>query len=197
MSINFNDAKYDSTSSVFNGGNAGIVENCSFTVEKKGEEDKEKAPEYKITFTDSNGGTGNLAFWYITEGSGDKTKEQVEDKQGKMLKHLVHAVCGDTFSFPAFESMSAALDGCMKILKGASKEAKLRVFANFGSTMGIKKYPQPRTWVPVVESMSVALEHTRLEAGNIDAMEALTETPLAQSGGSAAPSAVTDGWDED
>jgi hypothetical protein len=55
---------------------------------------------------------------------------------------------------------------------------------NFGTTSSIKGYVQPRSWVPMMESMTVPLAETRLEAGNLDAMVKMTPDalPLASAG---------------
>ena len=50
---------------IFNGGNAGIAENVTLTINKKKPEDKEGSPDYKLTFTDENGGSCNSSFWYL------------------------------------------------------------------------------------------------------------------------------------
>jgi len=52
--INLNDDTFDGGSNVtiFNNGTAGIVENVKLSVRKKTAEDKDRAPDYKLTYTD-------------------------------------------------------------------------------------------------------------------------------------------------
>ena len=68
------------------------------------------------------------------------------------------------------------------IRTGLTAGPKFRVFANYGSTQGIKKYIQPRSWVPFLEPMSVAIADTRLKAGNIDAMARIQEDSFVANG---------------
>ena len=172
--INLNDEEFNSSDigPIFNGGTAGIAENVKISVEKRKPEDKDKAPDYKLIFTDENGGNANLSLWYVDGGTSFATEEELVKKQGKILKHLAHAILGKDHTFPNFENAKQMLDGVMKSLReGLKSGLKFRVFANYGSTRSVKKYIQIRTWVPFLEPMSVELEQTRLTKGNIDAME--------------------------
>jgi uncharacterized protein (DUF736 family) len=55
-----NDSGFDAATGgnavIFNGGVAGLVNDVKMSVYKKKPDDKENAPDYKITFTDDNGG---------------------------------------------------------------------------------------------------------------------------------------------
>jgi len=91
---------------------------------------------------------------------------------------------GRSYAFPNFSSARELLDGCMKIIRdGLASGVKFRVFANYGTKTSIKKYIQPRSWVPFLEPMSVAIADTRLKAGDLDAMNRIQEdsfvTPTA------------------
>lgn len=187
--INLNDDSFDGGSNVtiFNNGTAGIVENVKLSVRKKTAEDKDRAPDYKLTYTDANGGEVNTAFWYVTEGTDYATVEQQIQKQGKVLKHLIHAVYGADYEFPNYPNATAMLDGVMKLLKDGSG-GTYRVFANYGSTMGVKEYIQVRSWVPFIEAMDVT--DSRLKPGNIDAMERLVADAVSSNG---VATATTDG----
>ena len=184
--INLNDASFDAAEgkAIFNNGDAGVAENISMTVEKRKADDKPNSPDYKLTFTDANGGTCNTSFWYVKKDTDyAKIPEQIQ-KQGKALKHVIHAIYGDGYQFPTgFNSAKELLDGCMQLIRtGLATGLKFRVFANYGSTQGVKKYIQPRSWVPFVEPMTVALADTRLKAGNIDAMARIQEDSFVASG---------------
>jgi hypothetical protein len=181
--FNLNDASFDAAEgkAIFNDGNAGVAENITMVVEKKKPEDKPNSPDYKLTFTDSNGGSCNTSFWYVDKDTEYSTIAEQIQKQGKVLKHVIHAIYGDDYQFPnGFNSAKELLDGCMLLIRtGLATGGKFRVFANYGSTQGIKKYIQPRSWVPFVEPMSVAIADTRLKAGNIDAMARIQEDSIS------------------
>jgi hypothetical protein len=181
--FNLNDASFDAAEgkAIFNDGNAGVAENITMVVEKKKPEDKPNSPDYKLTFTDSKGGSCNTSFWYVDKDTEYSTIAEQIQKQGKVLKHVIHAIYGDDYQFPnGFNSAKELLDGCMLLIRtGLATGGKFRVFANYGSTQGIKKYIQPRSWVPFVEPMSVAIADTRLKAGNIDAMARIQEDSIS------------------
>jgi len=174
--INLNDDSFNGGSnvSIFNNGTAGIVENVKISLKRKTAEDKDNAPDYKLIYDDGIGEV-NTAFWYVKEATDYATVDEQIQKQGKILKHLVHAIYGSEFEFPNFPNPTAMLDGVMKLLKEGVGQNTYRVFTNYGSTMGVKQYIQVRSWVPFIEPMSVSIENTRLKRGNIDAMERLTE----------------------
>lgn len=187
MSINLNDESFDKVGGdlkIFNDGTAGVVENVKFSVKKKTPEDKPKSPEYKITFTDSKGGYTQSSFWFIEEATTYKTIEEQVMAQGKVLKHLVHAVYGKEYVFPSFDNSVQMLSGCMKLLKEAEATAgEFRVFANYGTTSSIKGYIQVRSWVPFIEKMSVPIAETRLTVGTLDQMVRLAaDVPVVQQG---------------
>ena len=116
--INLNDDSFDGGSNVkiFNNGTAGVVENVKLSVKKKTAEDKENAPDYKIIYTDNTGAEVNTAYWYITDATEYSTVEEQIKKQGKVLKHLIHAVYGSDYEFPSYPNPTAMLDGVMKLL---------------------------------------------------------------------------------
>lgn len=186
---NLNDASFDAKEGavIFNGGNAGIAENISMTVQKKKAEDKPNSPDYKLTFTDDKGGSCNSSFWYVTAPTEYATVDDQVQKQGKVLKHVIHAIYGANFQFPGgFTSATELLDGCMKLIRdGLQSGLKFRIFANYGVKTSIKKYIQPRTWVPFMEPMTVTLADTRLKAGDLDAMARVQEDSFVTSTGAA------------
>lgn len=197
--INLNDASFDAAEgkAIFNGGNAGIVNDVTLSVVKRKPEDKENSPEYKLTFTDAMGGECNTSFWYVEKDTEYSTVQEQIQKQGKTLKHVIHAIYGATYQFPNFNSAKEMLDGCMKLIRdGLASKPTFRVFANYGTTSSVKKYIQPRSWVPFIEPMSVNIADTRLKPGNLDAMAALQADTIAAPTASAAATAAaaTDDW---
>lgn len=198
--IDLNSNEFDAAEgvSIFNGGKAGVVENVAMTIKKKTAEDKEKAPDYKVTFTDESGAEAATPLWYITEATQFASIEQQQVKQGKILKHLIHTVCGPNTQISPFANEKEMLDGAMKLVRDGLKTAgKFRVFANYGTTEYRKKYIQPRSWVPFMESMSVPVDESVLKVSDIDGMERLSEdkpTPATTGGGGTSADADDD-WD--
>lgn len=188
--INLNDEKFSSGSgsAVFNGGAAGAVNNVTVSIEKKGAEDKPNSPEYKVIYTDASGATVNTGYWYVEGGNNYKSEDELIIQQGKALKHLVHAICGEETDLPTFSDAKGMLDGVMVMLKKAAPTAgQFRVFANYGSTYSPKEYIQVRSWVPFIEPMAVSAESTRLTPGNIDQMDRITkDEPAAVGAGASA-----------
>lgn len=195
--INLNDASFDASEgkAIFNNGDAGIVENVTLAISKKKPEDKEGSPDYKLVFTDQNGGACNTSFWYVEKATEYATVDEQVQKQGKVLKHVIHAVYGADYKFPNFNSAREMLDGCMKIIRdGLAAQPKFRVFANYGTTNSVKNYIQPRSWVPFLEPMSVDIADTRLKPGNLDAMARLQADSVSAPAAASAPSIDGDDW---
>jgi len=197
--INLNDSSFDAKEGVaiFNNGTAGIVENVSMGVSKKKPEDKEGSPDYKVLFTDNAGASCNMSFWYVTKATDYATIDEQVQKQGKVLKHLVHALYGADYQLPSFQTAQQMLDGCMKLVReGLASNPKMRLFANYGTNTSPKKYIQPRSWVPFVEPMTVAIENTRLKVGTLDALEGIKQDNFgaATSPGAASVAPVGDDW---
>jgi hypothetical protein len=197
--INLNDEKFNagSGSAIFNGNIAGKVENVTVSIEKKGADEKEKAPDYRVVFTDSSGGTLNIGYWYISgpDNYGNSEDDRIR-KQGTALKHLVHAICGEGAQIPTFSDAQGMLDGVMQLLRKATPTAgQFRVFTNYGTPKNSQEYIQMRTWVPFIEPMSVADEDSRLVPGSFDNMEQLVADKTSVGGGAKAETAVEDeGW---
>ncbi len=192
--INLNEEKFNQKEgkAIFNDGKSGVVENVAISVSKKTPEDKEKSPDFKLVFKDSNGAECNLGFWVILEGSAFKTKEELIMSQGKVLKHLVHAVYGPDYELPSFATPTEMLNTCMKLISQgcAGKGNVFRIFTNYGTTTSPKTHLQPRSWVPMVETMATPLSETRLMASSIEQMVKISpDTPSTS-----APKIVDEEW---
>ena len=184
---NLNDDGFNAKQGVtiFNDGNAGLVNDVKMSVYKKTNEDKENAPDYKVTFTDSSGGEVSSSYWYATKDTQYSTIEEQARKQGKSMKHIIHAVYGASFEIPFIaKSPKELLDMSMKCIKDglSSSPSKFRIFATYGTLNSVKNYIQPRSWVPFVESMNTSEDATRLKlAPTIDAMARVEESqPVLQ-----------------
>lgn len=195
MSWDLNDKSYavkEGGNKIFNNGAAGIVENVTAEVTKKGAEDKENAPEYKIVLKDSEGRTADVAFWYIKEDADDKEKE----KYGRKLGHVARCFLGADFKFPTFNSGKEMLDGIMKTIKPVAPKVPVRVLMTYGTTQYPKNFPQVRTFPRFIESMAVNLDDTKLQISNIDLIERPTaDATSGETATAAATAAVDDDWD--
>lgn len=197
---NLNDSSFDSKGSVtiFNDGKAGLVENVSMSVSKKKPEDKENAPDYKVVFTDANGGECSTSYWYVTKATEYASIEDQIKKQGTGMKHIIHAVYGKDFQIPVNATTpQQLLDQSMKLIReGLASGAKFRIFATYGTLNSRKEYIQPRSWVPFVENMTHPGTDTSLKvSANVDAIERLTKDTVvpAKSNESLANSIISDG----
>ena len=182
---NLNDNGFDAKQGVtiFNGGVAGLVNDVKMSVYKKKPEDKENAPDYKITFTDSNGGECSSSYWYVTKDTQYNTVEDQINKQGKSMKHVIHAIYGPSFTIPVNATNGKELlDQSMKCIKDGldSGPSKYRMFATYGTLNSTKQYIQPRSWVPFVENVSVDEASTRLKlAPTVDAIERIQQDTVS------------------
>lgn len=134
--IDLNGSEFNSpVIGVFNNGVAGRVDDVSINVEKKKIEDPDNAPAYKVFFTDKYGSV-NLGIYYPTESSTESQNKILAQKCADIVK----AVMGDDFVFPQFNSYTELIDTCMKIVKDNCENAKVNVFATYGSVGYPKKW---------------------------------------------------------
>lgn len=207
MGFNLDDEKYDAKGGdvkIFNNGVAGIVENVTVTLKRKTPEDKEKAPNYKLTFTDESGAFCEMPFWYVEAATEHKSIEAQVEAQGKVMKHVLNAIYGEA-SRPKISAETAQqfLDAGMKAInEGLKSGGKFRVFANYGVAPDpskdrqgkVSKYIGIRSWVPFIESMTTAIAETRLKAGDFDAMSRVEETQVNAPAANADAIAEGDDW---
>jgi len=199
--INLNDEQIDQKEGgsviIFNKGVAGVVDNVTLSLTKKKKDDHEKAPDYKLNFTDGEGGVTNTSFYYVTEDTQYATVDQQVVKQGKILKHVIHAAISPNFAIPEFSTPKEMLDGVMKAIKeNCPAGSKFRVFANYGTNDYPKKFIQPRSWVPFMEPMAVA--ESRLAVGDLDCLArpaADSDSSTTKANQAKADSIVNDDWD--
>ena len=201
MNIDLNDEQFNAKEgkAIFNKGNAGVVSNVMISVSKKKPEDKENAPDYKLTFTDETNASTDMGFYTVkgdvTFKTGNVlTKEEQVKKQGTVMKHVIHAIYGDGYTIPP-ATIDTLLDVCMKTIReGLGSGLKFRVFANYGTPDYPKTFIQVRPWVPFMESMTVAESDTRLISGKTDNLVRLAQDNVGTSPAAAAAN-LTDDWD--
>ena len=195
IDLNSNDYNAKEGKAIFNGGNAGMVDNVTVSIKRKGPEDKEGSPAYKLTFTDASGAECNTPFWYVDKATPFASVDELLKKQGTVMKHIIHSIYGADVAIPALPSDAKGfLDGAMKhINEGLKAGGKFRMFANYGTPDYPKEFIQPRSWVPFMESMSVDIAETRMVAGKNDNLVRVTKDSVGSP--SAAAASLTDDWD--
>lgn len=175
--INLNDERFDvSDISIFNDGKAGIVDNVSYSIEKKKPGDPMNAPDYKITYTDSKGSV-NTGLYYLDPNS-EKFKDYLR-YQGADLKHMYKEIFGKDKQLPTFSNVKEMLDSVMNELKSVEKTTKVRVAVCYGTVKKPSAYLRVRNFPPFIESMSVPFDKTELTLKREDQTERLVADKVA------------------
>lgn len=143
---------------IFNDGKAGIVNNCTFSVEPKASDAAEKAPDWKLLVIDETGASVNKAFWFLDETHKDFTKHL--KYQGTELKSLLQVIGLTTV--PAFNNVKDMLNGVMTQLGKYSGKVKVRALVNYGMEGREESYLTLSKYAPYVESMEVPEESSIL-----------------------------------
>lgn len=131
---------------VFNGGVAGSVSNVGVTVEKKKSSDHMNAPDYKVIFTDQNGGTCNVGFYYPTKMD-NQTKEAFDrgvNMNLRRIREIVDALGLKDYKFPAVSSVKEAYDVFFTVIRDNSEGKLVKVYCNYGTTVRPSIYLSPR-----------------------------------------------------
>lgn len=131
--FNLNDEKeFNTGKSIFNGGEAGKVDNVSIRVEKK--QDSSNQPDYKLFASDGLGEI-NEGFYYPTPNP--QKNEEDNNKIAKMhvgrVLHAAKAVMGEDYVFPEVSSAQEAYDTLFKLIKENSEGKKFNVYATYGT----------------------------------------------------------------
>jgi hypothetical protein len=187
MSINLNDSKFAGTR-VFNAGKAGLAQDVTVKVTKKTDEDHERAPDYRLVFTDESGGEINTGFYYFEPRDG-ATKEEVERSQGYELGryvHLARAVMGDDYELPTVNDMTEALDTVMTLVRDNVGSKKFNIYTNYGTVGYAKQYLQVRKY-NFIEPADV--KTSTLYASSKDIMEPVQPDAPAETS-----SVASSGW---
>ena len=124
-------------SQVFNGGIAGKTDDVKVSVTKRTPTDPENQPDYKVFFTDSEGGQVNQGFYYHKDNSlYDETKNKANEGYlvGRVLSIAKSLVPAD-FVFPDVDGKSSnqILDILFKIIRDHEETTTVSVFTNYGT----------------------------------------------------------------
>lgn len=172
--INFNKKEdFIKEIAIFNDGEAGIVGNVRAKITRKGEDDKEKAPDYKLIASDGKGEV-NEGFYYFKalEDAGFKNYQA-----GKLI-NLAQGVLGDGVEFPTFSTPKEALDGVMKMVAPAFKDKPWRVAVTYGTNRRPERYLQFKAFGSFIEPMNV--EESKLKIESTDNMVRKEEVPTSE-----------------
>lgn len=171
MTINLNDNSIleNQGSSIFNGGNAGRVENVIVTVEPKPADDESRSPDAKIFFEDGNGKM-NLGFYHFTPNDTFDEKVNARMANDSIIRLLSIAKClvPSDYQFPDVAGKSQK--EIEKLLLGTIKKyegGRVNVFAAYGTKNKPKRFMEPRRY-GFVEKAGTSKEDSKLIATNTD-----------------------------
>lgn len=136
-----NKEEFNTGSSVFNNGIAGVVKNVEIRVEKKTSEDHENAPDYKLFVKDDKGEI-NGGF-YIPSQDSSKSEEEnlkVAKREVGRIVGIARAVMGDDYNLPEVQSAKEAYDKLFSLVRENSEGKKFNVFVTYGYTARPSKY---------------------------------------------------------
>lgn len=194
--INLNGKQFEGTT-IFNGGNAGLVNDVTIEVTKRAVDEPENYPDYKLSVKDATGAEITQGFYYFTpnpEKSDDYNEKRATQEVSRIL-HLARAVMGNGYNFPEVNSVKEAYDVLFKLVKDNAGTKKFNIFATYGTTMRPSKYLGLRYFDYIEPATSNTSLHTK-RADNMERIEA--DEPFTQSNStgvaSKTPSSVDEPW---
>lgn len=130
--LNINDNKFEDKGQkpIFNNGKAGVARNCTGKITKRGADDPENSPKYKLYWTDENGAEVNKGLFELNEKSSDGAKQYFV----KEMKHIM-SQCEQNWDRVEWDenNLNEMLDYVMKKCKDAFAENKWGVGVSFGT----------------------------------------------------------------
>jgi hypothetical protein len=180
--LDLNSKEFNTGSSIFNNGTAGKVDNTTITVKKRGADEPETYPDYKLIVTDAAGNSLNQGFFYPKDNaqkSPEDNKKRANIEIGRVL-HIAKAVVGDDYEFPAVKTAKEAFDMLFKLIAKNAGDKKFSVFVTYGTKNYISKYLGLRYFTFIEPTELPAGKSTRLTVAMADQMERVVEdAPLA------------------
>jgi hypothetical protein len=170
--FNLNDESLSGGVAIFNGGNAGKVNNVTMSVTKKSSMDADNTPAYKLVFTADDNTSVNQGFYYF-----EPNPQNSDEKNGKNEGYLISrvlsaakAVVPKDFKFPEVANSREALDALFAIMKEHAPNNKVNVFVTYGTKERPSQYLGVR-YFDFVESADTPENTSRLKVKNTDMME--------------------------
>lgn len=167
-------------SSIFNGGVAGLVEGVTIDVEKKGKDEQENYPDYKLVITDSAGNKLNQGFYYpsVNDSMSEEDNMKRINREVSRVVHVAHAVVGKDYQFPSVNGPTEAFDTLFKTIKENAGDAKFNVFTTYGS----KGYPSKYLGLRYFSFIEPATGNSILKVTPSDVLERVTEDAPKEGG---------------
>lgn len=190
MSINLNDNKF-AQPAIFNNGVAGLVEGVEITgIKPKGPEDHDRAPDYKVVYTDTAGGNIEQPFWYFSprEGASQDEIDSAINRELSRLISLARAVMGEDATLPEVTDVQNALDVVMKLVSTNTSGKKYNVFATYGTVNYPKQYIELRRF-RFIEPADVEVS-TLTKGANDQMSRVMADEPATT------PANASSGWGE-
>jgi len=162
--INLNDDKYSvKESKVFNNGEAGVVEDFDIRIDRKTDEDHDRAPDYKLIFV-KDGAEVNRGYYYQDDFDRAKNPEQAETRYVAEMKHLAESVLGKNAEYPQFNNYRELLDWTMETLSEKASKFKFRGVVDYGTTNYPNRFLSIKKFAPYMQNMKT--ENTLRFGGN-------------------------------
>ena len=138
--IDLNGKDYEGTT-IFNGGNAGLAQNVTISVNKRQVDEPENRPDYQLVIKDKSGSEISQGFYYFKPKGEDAVYDKKRETQEvSRIVHLARAVMGNDYQFPAVTSPKEAADTLFKIVKENAGNKEFNVFVTYGTAFKPSKY---------------------------------------------------------
>lgn len=197
INLNDNSLLENQGVSIFNGGNAGRVENVKVTIEPKDKDDQSKSPDAKIFFEDKFG-KANMGYYFYSKNEMYDEARNTKNAQNKIIQllSLAKAMVKEDFVFPDVAGKS--VNEIEKILLGIIKQnegATVNIFVAYGGGNYPSRYLTPRMF-NYVERSTVEEKDSKLKPTSYDIMVKPEDNPTqsAAVGGQPASADVSSFW---
>jgi len=128
--INLNDKQFENNEvKIFNGGEAGVVKDCAVRIEKKGADDPDNMPDYKVIVTDKTGAEINQGIFDNFDTASDKALKFFV----RSMKHLAGVFKVKDQQPAQVASYRELLDVTMKICNKNQNNVRVNVAVYFGT----------------------------------------------------------------
>ena len=179
--FNLNDKSFDGGSAIFNGGNAGKVNNVKITVEKKKSTDPDNSPDYKVFYKDEQGAIINQGFYYHKDNAlyDDKKNKDNEVYLVSRVLSIAKTIVEKDYVFAEYQTSKEAVDGLFKLINDNSVDKIVNVFVTYGTINKPSQFLGLR-YFSFVETVDAS--PSRLVKNNTDQMERIAaDAPKAES----------------
>lgn len=178
MTIDLNGREFEGTT-IFNGGNAGLVKDVTITVTKRQVDEPENYPDYKLVVKDTSNAEVSQGFYYFTPNpqKDEAYNEKRATQEVSRVLHLARAVMGRDYNFPTdISTVKEAYDVLFSLVKDNAEGKKFNVFVTYGTTQRPSKFLGLRYF----DYIEIAGDSSRLVVKRADNMErVVADSPMA------------------